>query len=89
MNTYAELKSRHRAEREDWPQGLSLRVHRALSWLDRAERCEDDLDGRFLFLWIAFNAAYASELDGGQSLTEQSRFRNFIHRLVELDDKTL
>jgi len=51
---HAELKSRQRAEREGWPEFLALRVHRALSWLDRAERCEDD-DGRFVFLWVAFD----------------------------------
>ena len=32
-----------------------------LSWLHRAEQCEDE-DGRFIFLWIAFNAAYAQDL---------------------------
>ena len=42
------LKNRQRTEREGWPEFLSLRVHRALSWLDRAERCEDD-DGCFVF----------------------------------------
>jgi hypothetical protein len=51
---YATLKARHRRERERWPEGpLTLRVHRALSWLNRAEQC-DDPDGRFVFLWIAF-----------------------------------
>ena len=39
--------------------GLSLRLHRALSWLNRAEQLADDPDSQFIFLWIAFNAAYA------------------------------
>jgi hypothetical protein len=28
----------------------------------RAEPCQNDLDGQFIFLWVAFNAAYAQEL---------------------------
>ena len=54
---YAQLKLRHRAERGAWHPNLSLRVHRALSWLDRAEQLgsQDDADGQFILLWIAFN----------------------------------
>ena len=50
------LKARQRKERENHPPNLALRVHRSLSWLGRAEKTED-VDGRFIFLWIAFNAA--------------------------------
>src|SRR5690606_23004038 len=52
--SFQELKQRHRQERDAQHSNLRLRVHRALSWLDRAEQAED-LDGRFIFLWIAFN----------------------------------
>ena len=45
MNNYEHLKARHRSERETWPTNLSLRAHRALSWLNRAEQCDDN-DGR-------------------------------------------
>lgn len=54
--SFQEFKQRHRQERDAQHSNLRLRVHRALSWLDRAEQA-DDLDGRFIFLWIAFNAA--------------------------------
>ena len=37
MSDYSSLKSRHRAERDEWSPNLSLRAHRALSWLARAE----------------------------------------------------
>lgn len=89
MLGYKELKDRHRAERETQPEHNSLRIHRALSWLDRAERCGDDHDARFIFLWIAFNAAYANEIDDRTDFTEQKIFRHFIERLVALDDETL
>lgn len=82
--SHSALKARQRVEREGYPEFLSLRVHRALSWLKRAERCDDD-DGRFVFLWIAFNAAYANET-GDVRVTEARRHDTFLARLVELDD---
>ena len=84
---YKSLKIRHRAERDTWHPNLSLRVHRALSWLKRAEQLGDDPDGRFIFLWVVFNAAYATEIDEKYRLSEQETFRNFIRKLVELDQK--
>ena len=78
------LKTRQRRERHGYPDNLSLRVHRALSWLDRAER-DDDPDSRFIFLWIAFNAAYATEIDDRVHLNEQATFNAFLEKLCELD----
>lgn len=83
---HASLKQRQRAEREGWPDGLGLRVHRALSWLDRAEQCSD-LDGRFIFLWIAFNAAYAQDLSAMEFSREQKRLNLFLEKLVSLDSE--
>ena len=54
---YKSLKEDQRAERENHPANMALRAHRVLGWLDRARQCADE-DGRFIFLWIAFNAAY-------------------------------
>ena len=84
---YERLKARHRAERERYPQDLSLRVHRALSWLDRAEQLgeEDDRDGQFIYLWIAFNAAYATEIDEIYRTSAQVTSRAFLRRLKDLD----
>lgn len=73
------------AERDAQHPNLRLRVHRALSWLDRAEQA-DDLDGRFIFLWIAFNAAYATEIDERQRLSEQETFKAFLQKLCSLDE---
>lgn len=66
------------------PPNLRLRVHRALSWLDRAEQA-DDLDGRFIFLGVAFNAAYATEIDERQRLSEQETFKAFLEKLCSMD----
>ena len=79
------LKARQRKEREQYSESLSLRIHRAISWLTRAELC-DDMDGRFIFLWISFNAAYSNEF-AGIVVTESEQFRGFLEKLVNLDDK--
>jgi len=87
VTDYASLKARHRAEREGWHANLSLRVHRALSWLERAEQLEaqQDLDGQFILLWIAFDAAYATEIDERYRGSEQQTFRGFLEKLDQLD----
>lgn len=82
---HARLKARHRAEREGLHPNLNLRVHRALSWLGRAEQFEDDPDLRYVLLWIAFNAAYATEVDERFRTTEIETFRAFVEKLVQLD----
>jgi len=81
------LKARQRAERHAHPPNLALRVHRALSWLHRAEQLArtDDVDGQFIFLWIAFNAAYATEIDEKYRESEQQTFRAFLEKLTQLD----
>jgi hypothetical protein len=53
------LKQRQRAKRNNYPYNLSMRVQRALSWLHRAKSCQKDLNGPFIFLWLALGAAYA------------------------------
>jgi hypothetical protein len=85
--THPQLKARQRAERDGHPPNLALRVHRALSWLGRAEGANDDPDGRFLFLWIAFNAAYATEIEERYRATAQETFRDFIAKLIDLDGR--
>lgn len=86
MQGYSELKQRHRMLRDGFHENLSLRVHRALSWLQRAEESEDP-DGRFIFLWIAFNAAYATEINKDSS--ERETFNQFLKKLNELDSARL
>ncbi|MBU0525903.1 MAG: hypothetical protein KKC24_08535 [Gammaproteobacteria bacterium] len=85
---YQSLKTRHRNERDAHHPNLALRVHRALSWLNRAEQAED-VDGRFIFLWIAFNAAYATDIDEHHRLSEQEAFKGFLQKLCMLDSEHL
>lgn len=85
MYTFENLKSFHRKHREHFPVNLNLRVHRALSWLKRAEAENNDPDAQFIFLWIAFNAAYANEYAQRRSFSEQRQFLEFIGKLLKLD----
>lgn len=81
---HKDLKARQRREREHHSPSVALRVHRALSWLARAEKERTDDDARFVFLWIAFNAAYATD-SHDLEMTETYRFKGFLRTLVELD----
>lgn len=78
------LKDKQRAMRDGFPDGLALRVHRALSWLGRAEAEHDDEDIRFILLWVGFNSAYASDVSA-ELASERGVFRSFFETLVFLD----
>ena len=86
---FDQLKEKHRSLRDDFPQALALRTHRALSWLHRAEQEAEDDDARFIFLWIAFNAAYSSEVHEGLRFSEAKMFLHFLSRLIESDEDKL
>ena len=64
------------------------RMRRADSWHERSRRAESDND-RFIFLWIAFNAAYGSELNGlnngGLSAKERDKFLGFLREVLARD----
>jgi hypothetical protein len=49
----------------------------------------DDQDARFIFLWIAFNAAYANDIHDRGLITEQGLFSGFVSKLVDLDKENL
>ena len=74
-----------------WPAGfdeddnLGLRVHRAISWIERAEQEADDTDAAFVFNWIAFNSAYAKDIPDVQDTGERTRFGEYFRGLVNLD----
>jgi len=85
---YQTLKPRHREARESLPEEVSLRIHRALSWLKAANE-DEHADAKFIFLWIAFNAVYAQEFESGVELSEKRVFRDFLARLLRLDDDDL
>ena len=84
---FKDLKAKHRqmSNRDH----LSLRVHRALSWLERAEKAGDDRDAAFIFYWIAFNAAYADNHKDLTPVGERQAFEDYFAKIVQLDKNHL
>jgi hypothetical protein len=78
------LKAKQRKLRDRFPEPLTLRVHRALSWYGRAEQESNDTDVRFILLWIGFNAAYAADVERALS-NERDHFASFFRTLIGLD----
>ena len=87
----AQLVQRHKAMVEVQRNAFTLRMHRSLSWLQRAAAEKSDNDIAFVCLWIAFNAAYAQ--DNGShtdNASERQTFRSFVAEACRLDiDKAL
>ena len=50
-----DFKSKKNAFNEDF----AIRIHRSLSWLKRSEVEIEDMDAKFIFLWISFNSIYS------------------------------
>ena len=83
---HEQLKDKQRKLRDNFPEGLALRVHRALSWLNKSEQCHDDLDCQFIFLWVSFNAAYAQDTEC-LNFNETQSFSHFLEKLDTLDSQ--
>ena len=85
------LAQRHQALIAQQRNAFTLRTHRSLSWLQRAETAGGDDDVAFVCLWIAFNAAYAQDTAGGMdNASERQTFRDFMGQVCRLDaDKAL
>jgi hypothetical protein len=64
---------------------LSIRTHRAISWLKSAEKQDGNLDLKFISLWISFNSCYAVDFNGITSKSEKVKLREFIGSLVKYD----
>ena len=76
---------KQRELRAGFPETMGLRVHRSISWIGRAEDATDD-DGRFIFLWIGFNVAYADEEEFHNTAPgERAAFTTYFRKVVTLD----
>ena len=65
-----------------------MRLHRGLSWLQRAEQEDNDPDASFIFLWIAFNSIYSTPAHDVKPA--RAIFKEFFNKILILDhDKQL
>ena len=61
---------------------FNLRIHRGLSWFKKATQLDDDLDLKFITLWISFHALYAQELE---HLQNQQHLSQFLQTMLQHD----
>ncbi len=91
---WQQLQDQFTALQDKLSKENQTRLYRALSWLKRSEDCpENDLDGRFLFLWIAFNSAYGSgdphlkAAEGRNRLwSDLNKLKKFLRDIVHSDE---
>lgn len=76
MNKINALLTLYTSTKKNIAEPIRLRVYRCISWLKKAELSEDDLDIKFISLWIAFNAIYAKDVD--LQMSDRSAFRQFL-----------
>lgn len=93
--TPAELRPRFKAickATEQRFQNYQIRVHRALSWWERARELDsaEHPDGRLLYGWIAFNSLYGvwDEMSGGPA-KDRETWQQFLSRAFTWDTDEL
>ena len=65
------------------------RMRRAKSWLSKSKRARSNVE-KFIFLWIAFNAAYGTRCPlGSKRQVEIERLKKFFKDILRLDDENL
>ena len=81
----------YKATRDGCDESFRIRIHRAISWVKKArELPEEDIDLKFISLWIAFNCAYGKEISTDGYFGEKVGFRDFLTVICDLDEeKTL
>ena len=81
-----ELKAKFQNLGTEVPEEFQLRIYRSISWIATATKQSDNLDIRFLCLWIAFNAAYAKRFNSSDVFPKESNLvENYFYHLNKLD----
>ncbi len=85
------LKNSTKRTRDGCDESFRIRIHRAISWVKKARALpEEDIDLKFISLWIAFNCAYGKEISTDGYFGEKVGFRDFLTVICDLDEeKTL
>lgn len=99
QDTMSSLRAKFKAlppEQKGANQSFAIRIHRALSWMERAGK-QQDLETRFIYAWIAFNALYGQARKGLPTARSQglygggdrSEYVDFLNKLARLDSQRL
>lgn len=77
---HGDLQNLYQHVKTQWPKGyrahyLSMRIERALSWLEQAERSAEERDYFLAFIayWIAYNSLYGKYQPNKKSVPEKER----------------
>ena len=73
-------------------EDVRIRVHRALTWLEFAERCDGtgDLDARLIAQWIALNSLYGRwDARAGNPMADRESLRVFTTQALAHDHDRL
>ena len=71
-------------DQRDEHQAYSVRIWRGLSWLERSESAAN-MEGRFMSLWIAFNAVYGYLEDDGFNAPDHAAWQAFLASIAKAD----
>lgn len=78
----------YKATRDGCDESFRIRIHRAISWVKKAKVLpEDDIDLKYISLWIAFNCAYGKEISTDGYFGEKVGFRDFLTVISDLDEE--
>lgn len=80
----------YKETRDSCDESFCIRIHRALSWMKKAEELpKEDIDLKFVSLWIAFNCAYGKELSQEEYFGEKVGYRDFLTVISDLDEEKI
>ena len=74
-----EIYKSHKAQNS---AHFNLRIHRGLGWFKKSLDLDQDLDFKFISLWISFQAIYADER---YLVQDQSKLQQFLETLCQKD----
>lgn len=83
-----QVQTLYQSCHQDLPDPVRLRIHRSFSWLEQAQASSDD-DMQFMCLWVAFNAAYARDLQHYDRGAESVVFRDFLQKICRFQPEAL
>ena len=68
----------------------SIRLRRALSWLETGQTLHEreDFDGAFIFYWISFNSMYSIRPPLNNPPSDTSQYIDFFKNLLEYDSES-
>ena len=83
-----QVQQHYQQCKEQLPDPVRLRIHRSFSWLKQAAvNSSEDL--QFMCLWVAFNAAYAKDLQNHDKPSESEEFRHFLQQICKADNQDI